>query len=63
MSGLIMKKILFTFVIIAVLLFIQNSMKSAETIKIGFVAGLSGKYSSLGNDVKNGIMLAFDNIN
>lgn len=62
--GLIMKKFfLVFFVIIAVILFIQNSTKSEESIKIGFVAGLSGKYSSLGNDVKNGILLAFEEIN
>ncbi len=59
-----MKKFLLTFfIIIAVLLFIQNSTKNEESMKIGFVAGLSGKYSSLGNDVRNGILLAFDEIN
>lgn len=34
-----------------------------EEIKIGFVAGLSGKYSILGKGVQNGVMLAFDEIN
>lgn len=32
-------------------------------IKIGFIAGLSGKYSSLGNSVHNGTLLAFEEIN
>ena len=36
--------------------------KNTSDIKIGFVAGLSGKYSTLGNDVKDGFLLAFDNI-
>ena len=59
-----MKKIILSiFCIIALLLFIQYSTKSPESIKIGFIAGLSGKYSSLGNDVKNGVLLAFDEIN
>lgn len=34
-----------------------------DDINIGFVAGLSGKYSILGNDVKDGFLLAFDEIN
>ncbi|KAB7888380.1 ABC transporter substrate-binding protein [Poseidonibacter ostreae] len=34
-----------------------------DTIKIGVVLGLSGKYSDLGLNEKNGIILAFDKIN
>lgn len=57
-----MKKILFiAAVFILSLLLFQYAKKNA--IKIGFVAGLSGKYSSLGHDVYNGFSLAFDQIN
>ena len=34
-----------------------------ESIKVGVVLGLTGKYSDLGLDEKNGIILAFDKIN
>jgi len=37
--------------------------KSNNDINIGFVAGLSGKYSTLGNDVRDGFLLAFNDIN
>ena len=37
--------------------------ESKEEIKIGFVAGLSGKYSSLGISIRDGFMLAFDEKN
>jgi len=33
-----------------------------EDINIGFIAGLSGKYSILGKDVRDGFLLAFDEI-
>lgn len=36
--------------------------KSNKDINIGFVAGLSGKYSTLGNDVRDGFLLAFNTI-
>jgi len=36
--------------------------KKNDDIKIGFVAGLSGKYSSLGTSVRNGFLLAFEEI-
>lgn len=36
--------------------------KDDDTIKIGVVLGLSGKYSTLGIDEKNGIVLAFNQI-
>ena len=34
-----------------------------EDIKIGFVAGLSGKYSGLGTSIRDGFTLAFEEIN
>ncbi len=59
-----MKKItFFAIVIISLLLFIQYTKSKPDVIKIGFVAGLSGKYSTLGTNVKNGMLLAFDEIN
>ena len=38
------------------------SKKEDDTIKIGFIAGLSGKYSSLGTSIRDGFILAFDQI-
>ena len=59
-----MKKILiFSVLIITLIMFIQSTNSKPETIKIGFVAGLSGKYSTLGTNIKNGMLLAFDEIN
>jgi branched-chain amino acid transport system substrate-binding protein len=43
--------------------FIGCDDKQDEELKIGFVGGLSGKYSSLGISVRDGFMLAFDEIN
>lgn len=43
-------------------LFTACLKKEEESIKIGFIAGLSGKYSSLGNSVKNGVLLAFEEV-
>lgn len=37
--------------------------KKDKDIKIGFVAGLSGKYSELGTGIRDGFVLAFDEIN
>jgi len=45
------------------ILFTACNDKKEEEIKIGFVAGLSGKYSSLGVSIRNGFTLAFDEIN
>ena len=42
--------------------FIGCSDKKEEEIKIGFIAGLSGKYSSLGISVRDGFTLAFEEI-
>lgn len=47
-------------VIFTILFFKSNSNK--ENINIGFISGLSGKYSSLGNSVLSGFKLAFEEI-
>jgi len=59
-----MKQVLKILVTVSLLsiLFIGCNDKKDEDIKIGFVAGLSGKYSSLGIDIRDGFMLAFDEI-
>ena len=56
-----MKKVLL-FAFLFSLLFVGCNNKSKEDIKIGFVAGLSGKYSSLGTSIRDGFVLAFDEI-
>jgi len=59
-----MKKIIiFSGLIISFLTYIFYSYNTSQTIKIGLVAGLSGKYSSLGTDVRNGTVLAFEDVN
>lgn len=59
-----MKKFLIiSVVIISFLLFILNTLGKPDSIKIGLVAGLSGKYSLLGTNIKDGVNLAFDEIN
>jgi len=45
------------------LLFFGCGEKENDDIKIGFIAGLSGKYSSLGISIRDGFLLAFDEIN
>ena len=52
------------FILVLVIIFMFNacSEKGNEDIKIGFVAGLSGKYSSLGTSIRNGFTLAFEEI-
>jgi len=52
----------FIAVIVASVLFMGCGKKEDETIKIGFVAGLSGKYSALGTSIRDGFTLAFDEI-
>lgn len=47
--------------ILLLILFTGCNQKQNE-IKIGFVAGLSGKYSSLGTSIRDGFLLAFDEI-
>ena len=46
-----------------VAVFLGCEDKSKEQLDIGFIAGLSGKYSSLGISIRNGFTLAFDEIN
>ncbi len=48
---------------IIVLIFTACSKTKDEDIKIGFVAGLSGKYSELGTSIRDGFTLAFEEIN
>ena len=55
-----MKFILLCFTLMA---FTSCQDKNKEELKIGFVAGLTGKYSSLGSDIRDGFMLGFDEIN
>jgi len=43
--------------------FISCQDTKDDELKIGFVAGLTGKYSSLGSDIRDGFMLGFDEIN
>lgn len=37
--------------------------KEDKEMKIGFIAGLSGKYSALGTSIRDGFILAFDEVN
>ncbi len=48
--------------IVILLFFTGCDNKSSDDVKIGFIAGLSGKYSSLGTSVRDGFLLAFDEI-
>lgn len=50
-------------ILIFSIIFLGCQEKKQEEIKIGFVAGLSGKYSSLGTSIRDGFILAFDEIN
>jgi len=54
------KKIFFILLIFG--LFLGCSDKKDKEIKIGFMAGLSGKYSALGISIRDGFTLAFDEI-
>ena len=60
---MIYRKILLYCFLILSLLFTGCNDKKNEEIKIGFVAGLSGKYSALGTSIRDGFILAFDEIN
>jgi len=53
----------FTAILIVLIFFISCQDKNKEELKIGFVAGLTGKYSSLGSDIRDGFMLGFDEVN
>ncbi|MEA2017132.1 MAG: ABC transporter substrate-binding protein [Campylobacterota bacterium] len=48
--------------LVFILSFTGCNDKKDEEIKIGFVAGLSGKYSALGISIRDGFTLAFDEI-
>jgi len=56
------KYIIIIFILLMSLFFTACQDKKKEDIKIGFVAGLSGKYSSLGTSIRDGFILAFDEI-
>ena len=59
-----MKKILISSVaIIALILFISNFFIKPDTIKIGLIGALTGKYSLTENDILNGVQLALDTHN
>ena len=58
-----MKKYLFISILLILTFIVVQNISKKEDIKIGLVAGLSGKYSSLGHDILNGTLLAFDEIN
>lgn len=55
-----MKKILLFFILIIIGIVYVYKYNKDNSINIGFVAGLSGKYSNLGHDVLNGVSLAFE---
>lgn len=59
-----MKRVLLiTFVLLLIIIFISMDFDKTKKVKIGFVAGLSGKYSYLGHGVLNGAQLALDEVN
>jgi len=58
-----MKFILRITVVFSFIFMVGCDNKSNNDINIGFVAGLSGKYSTLGNDVRDGFLLPFNNVN
>jgi len=57
-----MKKIILIISAVLIIIFTYTFFSKEEKINIGFVAGLSGKYSTLGNSVLNGLQLAFDDV-
>ncbi len=52
----------FILLFILILIFNACSKTKNEDIKIGFIAGLSGKYSALGTNIRDGFILAFEEI-
>ena len=54
------KNIIFLFVFSLVF---NGCFNSSKPIKIAIVTGLSGKYSNLGSEVRDGVVLAFNEIN
>lgn len=60
-----MKKILLILIVLIIVFFaffFYKKNSSEENINIGFISGLTGKYSSLGNGVLSGFKLAFEEI-
>jgi branched-chain amino acid transport system substrate-binding protein len=53
----------FVLLFLTILFFTSCQENNKEEIKIGFIAGLTGKYSSLGSDIRDGFILGFDEIN
>lgn len=60
-----MRRKIFFAIIFFLLIFvlIVGLVKKENEIEIGFVGALSGKYSNLGHDTLNGLLLAFENVN
>ncbi len=58
-----MKKSILIFVALIFCSYVVYNYFRKDIITIGFIAGLSGKYSSLGHNVLDGFNLAFDSIN
>jgi branched-chain amino acid transport system substrate-binding protein len=57
------KSLLWLLLIVLILVaLLYKNFTPKEEIKIGFVAGLSGKYSLLGQSVLNGFLLKFDEV-
>jgi branched-chain amino acid transport system substrate-binding protein len=56
-----MKK--YILILASLLIFTACTKTKKEEIKIGFVAGLSGKYSALGGSIRDGFLLAFEEVN
>lgn len=57
-----MFKTIFTVFFILTLFTACSKEKEEQDINIGFTAGLTGKYSTLGTSVRDGFLLAFDQI-
>lgn len=58
-----MKKLLLLILSLIIILSLSVFFISEEGYKIGFVAGLTGKYSSMGVEERNGFLLAIKEIN
>src|SRR6056297_3393999 len=63
MKGKNMKKIVFTLVIVVLLAIVLFIIFQRKPIKVGFSGTLSGKNAPLGIAVKDGVMLALEEIN
>jgi len=58
-----MKRILIAIITLLLLLGVYFKFSEKDTIKIGLIGGLSGKYSELGHSLLNGMNLALDEVN